>query len=160
MHPATGEEVRDFIQDLPARIFPDSLEIVQLSTQTRKRLIKPLYGMQWGTAVYLYPIESDLRATFTQAPTPVQKQSTEKYGGRWINNQNGEWHLVWETQEAVRDYYLHNVLMHEIGHMHDKRNTNFEKREQFADAFAIEYGDNLYREKQPPRAVKKRHHVK
>jgi hypothetical protein len=47
--------------------------------------------------------------------------------------------LIW-TAETVRDFYLNNVLMHEIGHINDARNTSFRKRERYADWFAIEYG--------------------
>ena len=60
------------------------------------------------------------------------------YGGRWV--QDGRfWRLIWTT-ETVRDFYLNNVLMHEIGHINDSRNTSFRKRERYADWFAIEYG--------------------
>ena len=47
--------------------------------------------------------------------------------------------LVWKAQD-LKDYYLREVLMHEIGHIIDDRNTNPRSRESFADAFATEFG--------------------
>ena len=36
------------------------------------------------------------------------------FGGRW--EQDGSyWRLIW-TEDTIRDYYLNNVLIHEIGH--------------------------------------------
>ena len=60
------------------------------------------------------------------------------FGGKW--EQNGhEWKLIW-TASTVRDFYLNNVLIHEVGHVNDTRNTNAHKREQYAIWFATEYG--------------------
>ena len=51
----------------------------------------------------------------------------------------GEWTLTW-TPENLKDFYLNNVLIHEIGHVLDKRNTRTADRERYANWFAIEYG--------------------
>ena len=39
---------------------------------TRKRALFPCYGMQWGSAVYLYPIESSLVEIYLTPPRPEQ----------------------------------------------------------------------------------------
>lgn len=136
-HPVTVDEVRDRLKDLPAQ-FTRGLEAVQFSTMTRKRLFFPCYGMQWGSAVYLYPMEESLVETFSRPPTPQQRIEARMYGGRWI--QDGKrWRLEW-TEETIRDFYLNNVLIHEIGHLNDHRNTATNDRERFANWFAIEYG--------------------
>ena len=105
---------------------------------TRKRRLFPLYGMQWGPNVYLYPIEASLTETFLRPPRPEQQVEARMFGGRW--QQTGtEWKLIW-TPETIRDFYLNNVLIHEVGHVNDTRNTNAHKREQYAIWFATEYG--------------------
>ena len=43
---------------LPERLVA-SLEVVQLSRMTRKKESFPCYGMQWGSSLYLYPMEED-----------------------------------------------------------------------------------------------------
>lgn len=137
VHPVTAEDVRERVLQLPEP-YCDSIDVVQLSRMTRKRRLFPCYGMQWGTAVYLYPIEESLQEYYVCEPRPAQRIETEMFGGRW--EQSGSlWRLCW-TAESIRDYYLNNVLIHEIGHVNDRRNTNFRRREQFADWFAVEYG--------------------
>lgn len=60
------------------------------------------------------------------------------FGGRWYED-DGLWHLEW-TLPAIKDFYLNNILIHEIGHVNDTRNQNSADRERFAEWFAIEYG--------------------
>ena len=60
------------------------------------------------------------------------------YGGVWTEGV-GEYRLTW-TEDAIKDFYLNNVLIHEIGHVLDSRNTNHDQRERFANWFAVEYG--------------------
>ena len=55
------------------------------------------------------------------------------------SEEDGRWTLTW-TPQTLRDFYLNNVLIHEIGHVNDERNKHSEDRERFANWFAIEYG--------------------
>jgi hypothetical protein len=137
IHPVTADDVRERVRQLPEQ-YQTRLEVVQLSRMTRKRRLFPCYGLQWGSAVYLYPIEESLEELYLRAPRPAQRIETEMYGGRWVED-GAYWKLIW-TEGTVRDFYLNNVLIHEIGHVNDDRNTSFRKREQFADWFAVEFG--------------------
>ncbi len=137
LHPVSADEVHERVLQLPKE-FQENLHVVQFSRMTRKRRLFPCYGLQWGTAVYLYPIEESLEELYVRAPRPAQRIETEMYGGRWVQDGN-LWRLIW-TQRTIRDFYLNNVLIHEIGHINDDRNTSFRKRERFADWFAIEHG--------------------
>lgn len=110
---------------------------------TKKRSLFPCYGMQWGPSVYLYPIEESLVETYVRPPRPEQVIEAKMFGGRWVQ-EGGVWRLYW-TPETIRDYYLNNVLIHEIGHVNDQRNTNFDARERFANWFAIEFGYRVSR---------------
>jgi hypothetical protein len=136
-HPVTIDEVRQRLKLLPEP-FVRNLEVVQFSTMTRKRGHFPCYGMQWGNSVYLYPIEESLVECYLVPPKPQQRIEARMYGGQWQHN--GEaWQLTW-TPQSIRDFYLNNVLIHEIGHLNDPRNSSFKDRERFANWFAIEYG--------------------
>ena len=137
IHPVSPDEVRERVLQLPTQ-FQEKLEVVQFSRMTRKRRLFPCYGLQWGNSVYLYPIEESLVELYARAPRPAQRIETEMFGGRWVQDGN-VWRLIW-MKNTIRDYYLNNVLIHEIGHINDDRNTSFQKREQYADWFAIEYG--------------------
>jgi hypothetical protein len=136
-HPLTLDEIAERIERLPARFLQD-LEVIQLSPMTRKRSLFPCYGMQWGPTVYLYPIEESLIETYVRPPSPQQIIEAKMFGGVWT--QDGPlWRLEWD-EHTIKDFYLNNVLIHEIGHVHDDRNTNFDDRERYANWFAIEYG--------------------
>jgi hypothetical protein len=80
------------------------------------------------------------------------------YGGCWEQDGPSNWRLVW-TEESVRDFYLNNILIHELGHLVDSRNTRYTDRERYAEWFAVEYGyRQSHRLGRPPRDVRRRHH--
>jgi hypothetical protein len=137
VHAVTVEEIRARLAALPER-FRGRVEVVQLSRMTRKRALFPNYGMQWGPNVYLYPIEESFVETYVKPPRPEQLVEARMYGGEWRKD-GAVWRLVW-TPESIRDFYLDNVLIHEVGHVCDDRNTNFADRERYANWFAVEYG--------------------
>lgn len=142
VHPVTIDEVRQRIAELPLR-FTQSIEVVQFSSMTRKRSLFPLYGMQWGPNVYLYPIEASLQESYYRPPSPQQLIEARMFGGVW-RQINQTWTLTW-TPDTIRDFYLNNVLIHEIGHVNDLRNTNTAARERYANWFATEYGYRVSR---------------
>jgi hypothetical protein len=136
-HAVTAEDIRGRLALLPDGML-EPLEIVQLSRMTRKKQTYPCYGMQWGCALYLYPIEESLIETFGRPPQPAEKLEAQMYGGRW--NQTGTiWSLIW-TPTTIRDFYLNNVFIHELGHLLDQRNTSYADRERYAEWFAIQHG--------------------
>jgi hypothetical protein len=137
LHPVSVEEVRDRIALLPGRL-TQQLETVKFSRMTKKRALFPCYGMQWGTTVYLYPIETSYQEVYSRPPSPQQRIDARMYGGVWTED-GRYWILNW-TIDTIRDFYLNSVLIHEIGHINDHRNRRFQDRERYADWFAIEYG--------------------
>jgi len=136
-HIVTEDEVRGRLAQLPAWMVRP-LQVVQFSQMTRKKRRAPCYGMQWGSTIYLYPIEETLIESFCQPPKPAQKIEAAMYGAQW-RVEEGQWKLVW-TETAIRDFYLNNVLIHELGHILDSRNTSHRDRERFAEWFALEMG--------------------
>lgn len=137
IHPVTPDEIRERLTQLP-REYQGYVDVVQLSRMTRKRQLFPVYGLQWGTAVYLYPIEMSLVETYVRAPRPHQEIEARMFGGRW-EHEGGMWRLYW-TIDTIRDFYLNNILIHEVGHAIDRRNRRSRDRERFANWFAIEHG--------------------
>lgn len=137
-HVVTAREIRARLSQLPAQ-FIHGLEVVQLSRMTRKKQTFPCYGMQWGSSLYLYPLEESLIETFYQPPRPAIVNEIKMYGGRWVHEPPSAWKLVWTT-ETVKDFYLNNILIHELGHLLDDRNASYAARERYAEWFAIRYG--------------------
>lgn len=137
-HVVTESEIRERLAALPAR-FLEPLEVVQLSCMTRKKKSFPCYGMQWGNTIYLYPLETELVEYYGGPPRPAEYNESRMFGGRWESLPGNAWRLVW-TPQTIRDFYLNNVLIHELGHLLDRRNRSYKDRERYAEWFAIEYG--------------------
>ena len=137
-HVVTPDEIRARLSVFP-RWIRERLEVVQLSTMTRRKRTCPCYGMQWGQAIYLYPIEESLVETFSQPPKPAQLVEARMFGAEWRRSEDGLWQLVW-TKAKIKDYYLNNVLIHELGHLIDDRNTTYKDRERYAEWFAVTFG--------------------
>jgi len=154
-HVLTEDEVRARLSRLPKE-FVEPLQVVQFSRMTRKKLSFPCYGMQWGSAIYLYPIEANLTEYYTKPPTPAQVIEARQHGCEWEQYAAEGWRLCW-TLEAIKDFYLNNVLIHELGHLLDERNSSYVDRERFAEAFALQHGYLPTRNVQPKQVVRRHH---
>ena len=132
---------------------------MQFSRITRKKQSFPCYGMQWGAALYLYPIEEGLVEYYDQPPKPSQLNEFRMYGGRWVTESGRIWKLIW-TEAALKDFYLNNILVHELGHLLDERNSRSIDRERFAEWFAVEHGylPTQSNRRWRKRSVRRRHH--
>lgn len=155
-HILTPQDVRQRLSQFPSHMLED-LEIVQFSRMTRKKQSFPCYGMQWGASLYLYPIEQNLIEYYHCPPTPNQVNEARMYGGLWTHESRGVWRLEW-TEEAIHDFYLNNILIHELGHLVDARNTGYVARERYAEWFALEYGYKRSRTARPAKKIVRRHH--
>ncbi|WP_199193333.1 hypothetical protein [Blastopirellula marina] len=159
-HILTEQEIRERLAQLPEWML-EGLEVVQLSRLTRKKLSFPCYGMQWGAAIYLYPMDESLIEYFPHPPRPEQLVEAKMFGAVWEEDEDGFWRLEW-TEETIKDFYLNNVLVHELGHLLDTRNNNYVARERYAEWFAIEYGYRPTRRQslaaQAAKKVVRRHH--
>lgn len=137
VHVVTPRQIRRRLAELP-RELTAPLEVIHLGRMTRKKLALPCYGMQWGRTIYLYPLQANLVEHYTRPPRPAEYNEARMCGGRWVQR-GSTWKLIW-SEESVRRFYLDNVLIHELGHLLDDRNTNHRDRERFADWFAIRHG--------------------
>ncbi len=156
-HILTPDEIRQRLAELPEQ-FTAALQVVQLSRMTRKKQSFPCYGMQWGTSLYLYPIESNLIEYYSAPPKPSQVNEARMYGGRWEQESTSVWKLVW-SEATIKDFYLNNILIHELGHLLDDRNSRSVDRERYAEWFALHYGYKTTRGDLAKRNVVRRHHA-
>ena len=159
-HVVTPQQVRQRLAKLPEAFLKD-LEVVQLCCMTRKKHSFPLYGLQWGCAIYLYPFEEDLQEEFYSPPPTPLVTETKMYGGRWDKPEPYVWRLRW-TEKSARDFQLNNVLIHELGHLVDNRNTSYMDQERYAEWFAIEFGylrsGGMSKRQPKNRRIRRRHH--
>jgi hypothetical protein len=137
-HVVTPEQIRARLARDPQH-FLRELEVIQLSKMTRKKQSFPCYGMQWGNALYLYPIEESFVEHYDSPPRPNLVNETRMYGAQWDETGPGTWTLTW-SEGAAQDFYLNNILIHELGHLVDNRNSGYMERERYAEWFAVQYG--------------------
>ncbi len=158
-HVVTPAQIRARLAKLPQE-FLKGLEVVQLSQMTRKKYFCPCYGLQWGCAIYLYPFDESLDEYFYSPPPRSLVIESKMFGGRWEQPAPEVWKLIW-TESAARDFQLNNVLIHELGHLIDKRNNSYTDQERFAEWFAVEFGyrrsGGMHR-RRPKRKIRRRHH--
>ncbi len=158
-HVVTPDQVRERLSQVP-RHFLRGLEVVQFSRMTRKKMSFPCYGMQWGATLYLYPLEETREEIFHVPPRPEIVNVAKMYGGRWDRPDDYSWRLTW-SQSALEDFYLNNILIHELGHLVDDRNSSYTDRERYAEWFAIEHGYRASGGREARRRqVTRRHHAK
>ena len=158
-HILTPNQVRDRLGELPPHFLRD-LEVVQMSRMTRKKQSFPCYGMQWSATLYLYPLEATLEEIFYSPPRPEVVNEAKMFGGSWDEPSTGVWRLKW-TEATIADFYLNNILIHELGHLLDDRNTSYCDRERYAEWFAIHYGYHATGGREARRReVRRRHHSK
>jgi hypothetical protein len=155
-HILTPVDIRQRLSQFPPHMLAN-LEVVQLSRMTRKKQSFPCYGMQWGSSLYLYPIEVALAEYYHAPPTPAQRNEARMYGGQWLQEPSGAWKLEW-TEETIRDFYLNNILIHELGHLVDDRNTGYMARERYAEWFSLEFGYRHSQARSRERKSVRRHH--
>ena len=159
-HVVTPEQVRQRLEQVPQHFLKD-LEVVQLSQMTRKKRGFPCYGMQWGATLYLYPLEESLEEMFYEPPRPEVINEARMFGGQWDRPAAGVWRLTWRPA-TIADFYLNNILIHELGHLVDDRNSSYTDRERYAEWFAIQHG-YLPSGGRPARRgnrIRRRHHKK
>jgi hypothetical protein len=137
-HVVTPHQIRERLSRVPQQ-FLEQLEVIQLSKMTRKKQSFPCYGMQWGNALYLYPIEDSFVEQYDTPPRPILVTESQMYGGVWDEPAPNTWTLTW-SEQAAQDFYLNNILIHELGHLVDDRNSNYMDRERYAEWFAVHYG--------------------
>mgnify|MGYP001233832599 CR=1 FL=1 len=156
-HVVSPQQVRERLDQLPEH-FLRGLEVIQFSRMTRKKMSFPCYGMQWGATLYLYPLEETREEVFHCPPRPETVNEAKMYGGRWDRPTSRSWRLTW-SEEAIQDFYLNNILIHELGHLLDDRNSGYTDRERYAEWFAIEYGYLASGGREARRRqVRRRHH--
>src|SRR3989344_2004935 len=129
-HVVTPDDIRERLAQFPPEMLR-SLEIVKLSRMTRKLSYECIYGMQWGNTIYMYPMEDDLMEKFDSLPDAQSQMETGRYGAKH-SVENGSWVTRWNEQ-TIRDFYLNNILIHELGHTLDDHNRSAHKREAFAN---------------------------
>ncbi len=127
--------------------------LVELLGQYHKRL-------PTSVTIGIKSLEESLEEIFYSPPRPEVTNEARMYGGCWDEPSTGVWRLTW-SRSAIEDFYLNNILIHELGHLLDDRNSSYTDRERYAEWFAIRYGYQTSGGRAARRPqVRRRHHRK
>lgn len=144
-HPLSLEAVKDFMGKIPQE-FTRELKAVFLCPGSRKQLNfrDTCFGCydNYYNSIFLFPFFSDRSLYYKTKPKPSECLEFERHGAIW-NNQGDYWVLEF-SPEALKSFYLRDVLVHEIGHHVDNiflaGTRNDAEKERFAEWFALEFG--------------------
>lgn len=136
-HPLTKDDVRQRLASLP-QAFLANLHTVYMPRMTRKRKTLNIYGLQYGYVIYLYPMPDSMTEDLGQEIKPLHRIEAVK-AGAVVTDGNGSCKLQW-TKDSLRTFYRDNILIHELGHTIDEKNTKEIDRERFAEEFVIKWG--------------------
>ncbi|MCA9412576.1 MAG: hypothetical protein KC944_15280, partial [Candidatus Omnitrophica bacterium] len=98
------------------------------------------YGAYSPSRIFLYAFPKDIPGyNCGSLPKPTIQREYERMGGRFTL-QGKQWVLKFD-EESLRNFYLWDVLPHEIGHHVDRANfyTDNRRSERFAEWFAQEF---------------------
>ena len=117
-------------------------------------------GEQVDDEIYLYPMPETLIEEYVGPLKPQTKRIINMFGGKLVvvEEVGSITSQIHWNERTAKDYYLNHLLIHEIGHVLDDRNTSVGAREAYADWFADEYGYKPTMHLRRSRRVKKRHH--
>lgn len=153
--PVTEADIRQQIARLPvedtARLTHIWLRHLKKKDYEKGDSVQGMYIRGSGVfLIVLHPFPKDLKMAFRERK-PIKR--TLNYYSAWTNDllfdeEKSAWYLKW-TENAISDYYLNSLLLHEIGHHVDAfpSKADRKKYEDFADDYAVTWrtvlGTNL-----------------
>ncbi len=144
--PLASTEIIDALNKVPPKFTEDLEGVFVLAGSTKQaKVLKTLYcyGTYWRNCIFLAPFpKAFVKGLYRRPLKPSILREYERAGAEIRQTANG---LSVEFNEiSIRNFYLKDVLMHELGHHIDRmENKNRKKAEGFAEWFATEYGYRL-----------------
>ena len=99
-----------------------------------------------GSGVYLivlYPWPRNMLLPLSKRPTAAKLKRYQRWAPELVYSKN-LWHLKWQP-EAVKDFYLSDLIPHEIAHHVDYQQRHWSKANtRQREEFAIQYANQRY----------------
>lgn len=147
MFPLSLEDIRAALENIPPA-FLQGIKAILIPPGSNKQLKAAnslyIYGEYWQQCIFLHPYPKGLIVLRNaKALKPHELDGYKRAGAEITEIENNV--EVRFTKTSLRNFYLKDVLMHEIGHHVDRSKRPQSKRENFAEWFALEYGYRLQR---------------
>ncbi|MCP3928892.1 MAG: hypothetical protein GY705_07310 [Bacteroidetes bacterium] len=139
-HPCEGKEYINILELLPEDLtkYVKAIILPRISKRDAK------YGVdakRRSDCIIINPFPKSLEFTWATKP----KDSTIRHYAPWCTNWKGnstEWKLQWSKKEAKK-YCLYHLFLHELGHINQPWFHSRNKREEFAENFALEWASKF-----------------
>lgn len=146
--PLTRLEIQNTIASIPSEFTRDLKGIVCLSgSKKQERVFRNIfaYGRYFDGSIWLHRYPKGFMVSYyTSLPKPSILNDYKRAGAK-IAGETGNWSISFDD-DSLRDFYLRDVLLHEVGHHVDALNSlkkTHRKSEGYAEWFASEYGFRL-----------------
>jgi len=149
LQPLTREDIEDTLAKVPGAYTRGLQGLFVLSGSTKSsKVVGSLYcyGTYWLDCIFLAPFPKVMQDRyFTKPPKPSILREWRRSGAEVGQTTDGL--RVRFDGQAIRRFYIRDVLMHEIGHHVDRywMKPN-RKKEGFAEWFATEFGFRMRRD--------------
>ena len=145
VRPVEAACVHELLSRVPAD-FLAGLDSVTILGGTSKQLKSHLvrYGTYCPGRIFLHAFKARIMSQYWgRKPKPSYVEEYRRAGAEWRRVGSG-WRLEFTT-ESLRQFYLYDVLLHELGHHVDDRawTSSVDRAERFAEWFAIEQARRL-----------------
>ena len=142
--PISKEDIEKQLLDLPEEYILD-IKGIRILPGSKKQLKVcknwQMYGEYAVGFISLYPFPKKLmNIQLKKLPAPHLQRELKRVGVQFKNIKK-RWYQVF-SEQALRSFYLNDVLIHEIGHHVDRFNQHksYYQKEKFAEAFADAFG--------------------
>jgi hypothetical protein len=146
--PIDKASIREALSAVPKKFLQGLKGVVTLSgSKKQEKASNSLfaYGVYTSNVIFLHPFPKKFLDRIRRGlPKPSALQEFERAGAK-ITRDGKYWRMQFD-EIALKQFYLKEVLLHELGHHVDSKNSRFKtdkKAEGFADWFASEYGYKL-----------------
>jgi hypothetical protein len=136
VRPWTVSDVADVLRAIPREFLIDLAGVFLLGgTARQRRLAKRVYGMYSAQRIFLFALpENKLVEHLPKMLKPSVAKEFTKFGATVTPDGNGAALLTFD-QSSLRQFYLYDVLLHEVGH-HVDRDGRADNAERYAHWFA------------------------
>lgn len=146
--PVNEASIRKSLSAVPQKFLQGLKGVVALSgSKKQEKASNSLfaYGTYTSDVIFLHPFPKKFLDQISKGlPKPSALQEFERAGAK-ITRDGKYWRMQF-NENSIRQFYLREVLLHELGHHVDSNNLPFKthrKAEGFADWFAAEHGYKL-----------------
>jgi hypothetical protein len=147
VRPVEKSDILESLARVPKRFIADIYGIFLLSGSSKQAKVAEklfCYGTYWGKCIFLAPFPKRwmTRIYRRRKLSPSVLREFQRAGAQVEHRPQGI--TVIFNRASLREFYLRDVLMHEIGHHVDRHQRRSKRKEEgFANWVASEYGYKL-----------------